>query len=412
MESKDAAVATVPEEPAMRDESTGAEPLAAPRRRLRGALVGAAKFGLALLLALASVEGTVRALGWGVPARGPDNNLPLRVRIPAAEAPGLVDTLRPNSSGKVLYPGFGERPERWVHYAINADGFRDRSYERVKPLDAYRIVVLGDSVAYGTGVQLEDTLPKQLEQELARLHPGRAIEVMNCGVYAHNTRQQVAWFEYAALEFAPDLVLVVSTITDASGQGIPKRESAETREQRLIAGLGLTSGLWEAGSEHTAAQRVTMALRRRSRLADLVAHRLYGILRGRLVEGSYAEDWLPQSPGHAQVERSLARLGALSRKHDFDVVVAMYPTLTSLGDRYPYATQTAALAAICATHELPFIDLLEPLAGHEASRLHAHAHDRHPNATAHGLVAGWLAPRLETWIGATDNVVQVSAPLR
>lgn len=365
-------------------------------RRFVGTLL---RFSVALVVALVIVEVAVRALGLGVPPRGPDNKLPLRHRIPAAQAPGLVDSLRPNSEGKVLYPGFKGQPERWVEYRINADGFRDdRSYSREVPAETFRIVMLGDSVTYGTGVAARDTLPKQLESALEEARPEDTIEVMNCGVYAHNTGQQVAWFEYAALEFEPDLVLIVSTITDASGRGIPQAEHEPSWEQLCITRLGLTSGVWEGGHSLSPAYERMIKLRSKSRLADLLAHRGFCYLRGRMMKQSYGSNWAPGSPGHAYVERALRRARSLAREHDFELVVALYPTLTSLDEDYPYSTESAALEAICASLEIPFLDLFEPLNGLPAKALHAHAHDRHPNATAHGLVARWLASRLEPFL--------------
>src|SRR5262245_46388079 len=53
-----------------------------------------------------------------------------------------------------LEPGRERRDGRPPHvlYATNADGFRDHAYDRVKPKDAYRIAVVGDSVSFGYGV--------------------------------------------------------------------------------------------------------------------------------------------------------------------------------------------------------------------------------------------------------------------
>lgn len=352
------------------------------------------RYAAALVVALVLVEVALRLVGSGIPPRGPNNNLPLRVRIPAVQAPGLGDGLRPRSSGKVLYPGFGSEPDRWVTYRINSDGFRDRMYARKKPPGTLRIALLGDSVTYGTGVAHEDTLPEQLEGELAKLVPGLTVEVMNCGVYAHNTGQQIAWFEYAVLDFAPDLVLVVSTVPDASGTGIEAPVRHSSWEERWIRRLGLTSGVWEPEETQTRAQRMMMTARRHSRIVDHLSHHAYGAMRNRVAERNYHQDWAAGSPGRKYVERALRRACALSVEHDFQLGVAMYPTLTSLNETYPYASVAKALREICEVLEIPFHDIFEALAGQRATSLHAHAHDYHPNAEANGLVAAWLAPRL------------------
>lgn len=350
----------------------------------------------ALVVALALAEVVVRVLGLGVPPRGPNNRLPLRRDVPASESPLLGDTLKPNASGRVLYPGHGGEPDRWVEYAISADGFRDRRFDLMKPRGALRIACLGDSVTYGTGVAAQHTWPKALERELAR-RLERPVEVMNCGVYAHNTSQQVAWLELAVLPFRPDLVLIASTVVDASGRNVevPATPRDHGWEKAWIERLGLTSGVWAAGEEQSGAQRATMFLRRRSVLADLVANRLYGLLFGRIKARSYKLDWAPGSPGLALVRRSLVRAEALARAEDFRLVCAMYPTLTTLNEHYPFTAEHARLGELCAELDLPFVDLFPALAGRDAASLFAHAHDRHPNAQAHALVARYLADELE-----------------
>lgn len=350
----------------------------------------------ALVVALCLVEVLLRLAGLGVPPRGPNNRLPLRRAVPASESPLLGDTLKPNASGRVLYPGFDGEPDRWVEYAISPDGFRDRRFELMKPPGALRIACLGDSVTYGTGVAAEDTLPKALERALAeRLE--RRVEVMNCGVYAHNTSQQVAWLETAVLPFRPDVVVVVSTVVDASGRNVPPPETPRDLgfEKVWIQRLGLTSGLWDAGEEVTRAQRVTMFLRRHSVLCDLLANRAYAFLFGRLKARAYRLDWAPGSPGAELVRRSLARAAQLARDESFTLVCALYPTLTTLNEEYPFARVHARYGELCAELGLPFIDLFDALEGLDADRLHAHAHDRHPNAEAHRRVAEYLADELE-----------------
>jgi hypothetical protein len=53
-----------------------------------------------------------------------------------------------------------------VAIAINAAGFRDDAFPATRPDDAYRIVVLGDSVAWGWGVPMAAAFPQVLERLL------------------------------------------------------------------------------------------------------------------------------------------------------------------------------------------------------------------------------------------------------
>jgi lysophospholipase L1-like esterase len=266
--------------------------------------------------------------------------------------------LLPMGAGQVKYPGHGEVPERVVEYRINGDGFRDRpsSYAVPRPPGVFRIACIGDSVTYGTGVPLAATLPKQLEQVLAQRGHAGPIEVMNCGVYGHNTTQQLAWYEFNVARFEPDLVLVIANVNDASGRNVAPVERPDPREVAWIEALGLTSGVWDPGERPEDPRTArTMALRR---LSDL------------------------------------ARFTELSERDGFELRVALYPNLEQLDGSYPYEPVTDSLRAICRELGVPFADLLEPLWGRDAYALRAHPHDHHPGPVAHGLVAGWLA----TWI--------------
>lgn len=58
-------------------------------------------------------------------------------------------------------------PEYRVQYFINSLGYRDREFTIEKPSDTYRIAVVGDSVTFGVGVELEETFVKGIERRFA-----------------------------------------------------------------------------------------------------------------------------------------------------------------------------------------------------------------------------------------------------
>jgi lysophospholipase L1-like esterase len=373
-----------------------ATPMSAETRRkgLLGRLVTTTfKLSGAVLAALLLLELAFRLMGPSLPDRGPNNRLPIRVAVAPDKAPGLGQTLRPNYVGSVVYPGYGEVPERTVEYAVSSQGFRDREFVQPKPPGLLRIAMIGDSVTYGTGVAPEDTLPKQLERELRARFPQRDLEVMNCGVFAHNTTQQLAWYRFNIAKFEPDVVLVCTTIPDASGENIPPRPvEEETSEARWVRRLGLTSGVWAADDmgDATVALKTTMFLRRNSKLADFVAHQLYNGLMGQAHTQSYRLDWAPGSPGYESVKKAYALFANDARQAGTRFLGAMYPTLVQL-DEYPYAAEHAALGAIAEELSVPFLDLAPAFAAEDARALQVHPHDHHPNPTAHGIAAEALA---------------------
>ncbi len=364
----------------------------------------AARFLFLALAALASAlvvaELAMRLAGPDVPERGPNNRLSLRTPVPAQIDPWLGDGLKAGVAGKVLYPAFGDVPDRMVRYEISTQRLRDRIYELPRPPGVLRIACLGDSDTYGTGLDVEETWPKQLETKLRERHPSLAIEVLNAGVYAHNTSQMVAWYRTVVAEFEPQIVILMGNVNDASGRNMTARENTTSSAAQWNNRLGLTSGLWDEADmvEATAPIRRTMFLRRHSRLADFAAHRLHKILMGRHMGWSYNTDWDPSNDGVRMVGEALDELVRLSERDGFRCLAAQYPHLVSLNENYPFRAVAETFERLCTERGLDFVDLLPALAGQEAKQLHVHPHDRHPNRIAGDLVTEALADQLDPWV--------------
>lgn len=77
---------------------------------------------------------------------------------------------------------------------------------------AFRILLLGDSQAFGWGVTYEETTGALLERELTA--QGRSVEVLNAGVPGYNAAQEAAYLATLGPAFKPDCVLVLFTGND------------------------------------------------------------------------------------------------------------------------------------------------------------------------------------------------------
>jgi lysophospholipase L1-like esterase len=112
---------------------------------------------------------------------------------------------------------FRHKPSWETHYGdvrvtYNERGLRDRPI-LPKGEDEYRILALGDSVTFGTGVDQDKTFAARLEPLLqGRLH--RPVRVINSGVGGYNTVQEVTYFKRDGLPLQPDLVLLTYVQND------------------------------------------------------------------------------------------------------------------------------------------------------------------------------------------------------
>lgn len=85
----------------------------------------------------------------------------------------------------------------------NSYGLRDREFPRARPEGERRIVCLGNSTTYGSGVALESTYPKQLEQRL-----GAGNLVINGGGEGTSLGKALRFLERDGYSFDPELVVV------------------------------------------------------------------------------------------------------------------------------------------------------------------------------------------------------------
>lgn len=384
--------------PSSAGSSPPAAPRGSPRSRARKILARLGLVSLTSLSALLAAELAVRAFGPILPPRGDVAARGLLAPVSPEKAPGLGFALVQGRRTEAVYPGLpGEEP-RVVRYAINEHGFRGPTCARRKPGRAFRIIALGDSFTFGTAVQLEETWPFLLERALAELVPELRFEVLNWGVPAYNTRQELALLARRAGAFEPDLVLLCAYVNDASGQGSGVEAGEPPWEARWRDRLGLTSGRWGPDEPKTPAQARTMALRERSRLADLLAHRTHGWLTARALRRDYRADWSAGSPGRAMVAAALAEGRALAAERGFALHATMYPDLQGLDGDYPFAPEHATFQGLCEDLDIPFHDLLPALRGRDPAELRAHAHDHHPSGACNRIVADSLARGLLPFI--------------
>ena len=103
---------------------------------------------------------------------------------------------------------------------INSRGLRTDEFQVPKPSDTYRILNLGDSIAFGWEVRLEDTYGKLIEEQLNAAGGDIRYEVINAGVPTWNLESERDFLLSEGLRYQPDLVLLDLTIVnDIYGRG-------------------------------------------------------------------------------------------------------------------------------------------------------------------------------------------------
>ena len=103
---------------------------------------------------------------------------------------------RPGASGRFRKAGVFD-----TQVTINSRGFRGREHLDEAPPGVRRIVVLGDSIVWGYGVEDDEVFTSVLEREDA------GLEWINLGVSGYGTDQESLLLEREGMRYKPDIVL-------------------------------------------------------------------------------------------------------------------------------------------------------------------------------------------------------------
>lgn len=114
---------------------------------------------------------------------------------------------RPIPNILVEYPRYG------ASFRINRHGFRGPEIPQMRQPDRRRVLVLGDSFAFGHGVGEGQCFA----EVLAELLPG--TEVVNLGVPGYNVRTELRYFERVGAAWRPDVVVLALCQNDIVDHG-------------------------------------------------------------------------------------------------------------------------------------------------------------------------------------------------
>lgn len=129
--------------------------------------------------------------------------------------PGNYDTgaylVRNEALGHFHVPNFDgwiKAPEFTTHVTINPQGLRDRRQSFDKPTGSFRVLFLGDSFVEAVQVQQAQGVAEQLEKALNQ-GTSRPVEVINGGVAAYGTGQELLLLDQIGAQYHPDLVVLL-----------------------------------------------------------------------------------------------------------------------------------------------------------------------------------------------------------
>ena len=247
-----------------------------------------------------------------------------------------------------------------VDVKINSHGLRERELGFDKPAGTRRILLLGDSVAFGWGVAFDETMAKRLEAKLNAAGDPWRWEIINSGVGNYNTPMEVQYFLDEGYRYQPDQVILLFVYNDAEETPVYR---GNFFTEHLASAVYLSS-------------RIDIALRMVG-ARDSYSEYYLGLYRGNPV-------------GWQNARAAIGRLGEYCRAHGIQALLANYPFPAGLR-RYPFELITEDARQAAAAAQMDFFDLRPALAAEpDESRLWVTPADRHPSGHANGLMADAL----------------------
>jgi lysophospholipase L1-like esterase len=208
-----------------------------------------------------------------------------------------------------------------------------------------RILVLGDSVAFGYDVAEKDALPSVLAR--SHLDQGILVETISAAVPGWCQRQHRLFLEKHGSSLDPDVVVVVLVLND-----IPELQQGQAELEAALRSANAFTWL----AEHSA-----LAAMLRSLLGKTVAP------FDRPLEGvsdlAYHPDSEAARSAMALEQNELLALARVAREQGRHLVLALVPFRFQLGDPKSDAPQRQ-IRAFAEEHGIPVLDLLPRLRRH------------------------------------------------
>jgi lysophospholipase L1-like esterase len=214
--------------------------------------------------------------------------------------------------------------------SINSKGFRDveRSYER--DISRYRIVVLGDSMVWGYGVQQEDVFTALLEKRL------QGVEAINLGVSGYGTDQELILLQREGVRYRPNLFIVVIAYNDLQTNVQTRAYLAYQKpmfEFSRNGGLSLTN---TPVPRQTFLERGALTLIRYSFVLNKAASMYHYFTLGSVSRGLTAADVtkeqpFPRSAAEQITVAMLLEMGVTARQVNADLLLVLADGMGQIG---------------------------------------------------------------------------------
>jgi len=318
--------------------------------------------------------------------------------------------------GWALRPGAVESHVYDIH--INSLGMRDEEFPADKAVGTRRILHVGDSIAFGLGVDAQWRYSDYLDRAL-----GDDVEVINAAVPGWGTDQEVLHFEQVADRLRPDIVVLNFTMmNDVINNGLAHCFLQTSRKPRFAVRddeLVLTDAVPAVPPVVTPLYKRAL---KKSELLVFVKRRLHHLRRPKAEHKpafppGFGRDAVVEPLNHWSVfeidakpevveawqttEALIARLDKACRGVGAELIVFPFPVveaddewrrwlIESTGTderRYDFHAPFARLESFCAARGIEYVYPIDEFRAESKRHKLIFENDGHPNRLGHALAA-------------------------
>ncbi len=323
-----------------------------------------------------------------------------------------------------------------ANFTTNSRGLRgSREYTVPRPRGIRRVVIVGDSFAWGFGVEDDEIFTAVLEQKLPN------TEVINLGVTGYQLPSELRYLKDTGMSYKPDVVLIALCQNDlcASPHGpfvrVKKEQSTDSRAAASLSDVeffkSLKAFLYQSSYAYAACVDGINANKTLARAAVRLGlkEKLAGFEALDINLHAAMLDYPPQVQASVeQAKMDLLQFDVLARTHGARLLIALIPSLQAVDRRAlvrsiayteydvtdfdvdkPYRTLERFAAEQHITVCNP-VDRFRQL--HRAGERLFLRKDMHLSASGHRAFANVLDPILRTMLDADQVSLKQGGPGR
>ena len=236
-------------------------------------------------------------------------------------------------------------------FATNSFGYRNPEITVEKPLNTKRILVLGDSISFGHGVEDDESYPRLLETALSTSLQETNVQVINTAAPMNFPLQEYYDLE-RSLKLDPDVIVLQLTLNDII-------------DAPIINAIPLSDNVDYVLKQYSALYLMLKDLHSRVRFRDLTGENI----ADKAKQFEYVSlELLIYDPNHPDVVMAwdetlglLEKITSLAKKEEIPLVILVTPFIFQLTTDVQFSSPQERLRMFATEKNIPFVDLLDAL---------------------------------------------------